>query len=114
MKRQVFKYCLPLSFGFVFLSCSSNSANHKPKVYTVEIKQMQFQPSTLELEKGDTVVFKNEDMVTHDVTEAGSRKWSSSALPAGQSWKLVADKSTDYYCSIHQVMKGRLIVRKAE
>src|SRR5690242_3522079 len=110
MKRPLLNYCLQMSLFSLLLGCSSNPSNHVPRVYTVEIKQMKFQPAELRLEKGDTVVFKNEDMVIHDVTEAGSRKWTSSALPAGQSWKLAVTQSADYYCTIHQVMKGKLIV----
>ncbi len=50
-------------------------------------------------------------MVAHNVTEEVNKAWSSSALPSGAFWKLVADKSADYFCTIHPVMKGKLNVQ---
>jgi plastocyanin len=99
-------------FCFVFLSLSCSPAREKtePKVHTVEIKQMKFQPSELKVQKGDTVIWINQDIVAHDVTEASAKAWTSSVLNTGKSWKMVAAQSFDYYCSIHVVMKGKLIV----
>jgi len=77
----------------------------------VIIKGMQFQPSELKVTKGDTVQFKNEDMVTHNIVEASSKKWASDLLNTGQTWKLVVNQSADYYCSIHPVMKGKIVVQ---
>lgn len=109
MKNQFFFFSVPVML-LAITGCSSPAGKAAAKVDTVEIKQMQFQPATLELHKGDTVVFKNEDMVAHDITEATSKKWSSGPLPAGSSWKTAVNESADYYCSIHQVMKGKLKV----
>ncbi len=104
---------------FIFLLSSCNSTPEKPadkvekpahKVYNVEIKQMQFRPAELVLHKGDTVIWTNHDIVTHDGTEEKSKLWTSGPLAPGQSWSLVVTESADYYCSIHVVMKGKLIV----
>jgi plastocyanin len=95
---------------FLFNSCS-NDTKTLPKRYTVEISQMKFQPAELLVQKGDTVVFINRDFVIHDVTEETNESWTSSALPAGKSWSLVVTQSSNYYCSIHQVMKGKLVVQ---
>jgi plastocyanin len=96
---------------FVINSCTSSPENVQHKVYTVEIKDMKFQPAELEIQKGDTVVWINRDMVAHDVTEQPDKTWASSPLAMGQSWSLVAEKSADYYCSIHVIMKGKLVVK---
>jgi plastocyanin len=82
----------------------------KAAVYTVEILQMRFIPAEIKVKKGDQVVFINRDMVPHDVTEVTAKKWTSSILQRGEFWTLVAEESSDYYCSIHTVMKGRIIV----
>lgn len=110
MKNQRLYYSVPLTL-LAIIGCASPGSKTTPKVYTVAIKQMQFQPATLELNKGDTVVFKNDDMVAHDITESSSKKWSSGPLPAGNAWKLVVTEGSNYYCSIHPVMKGKLQVR---
>jgi len=90
------------------LSCTQKKT---PKVYTVEIKQMKFQPADLTVQKGDTVVWINHDMVPHDVTEEKSKTWTSGPLPPGKRWSLPITKSADYYCSIHVVMKGKILVQ---
>lgn len=100
-----------LCFIFLLNSCTSTPEKAIHKVYNVEIKQMQFQPASLTVQKGDTVIWTNRDIVTHDVTEEKYKRWTSGPLAPGQSWSLVVTKSADYYCSIHLVMKGRLIVQ---
>ena len=72
---------------------------------------MKFQPAELIVQKGDTVVWINNDIVAHDVTEESSKAWTSSVMPVGQSWSLVVTQNADYYCSIHVVMKGKLVVQ---
>jgi plastocyanin len=109
---SILKNCIYLLFSiFLLNSCSSETEKHIPKVYTIEIKQMKFQPAELVVQKGDTVVWINNDIVAHDVTEESSKAWTSSLMPVGHSWSLVVTQSADYYCSIHVVMKGKLVVQ---
>ncbi len=82
----------------------------KGKIHVVRIEQMVFKPSIVKVKKGDKVVFDNQDMVPHDVTEEKSKKWFSGPLDPGKSWNLIVTESADYYCTIHQVMKGQIIV----
>ena len=81
--------------------------------HTVEIKQMKFEPTELKLHKGDTVLWINKDITDHDVTEETKNAWTSSKLTMGKSWSMVVKESVDYFCSIHLVMKGKLIVEQA-
>jgi len=90
-------------------TCTSAPADSK--TYTVEIKDMKFVPAEITVNKGDTVVWINKDMMDHDVTEEPSKAWTSSAIHAGGSWKMAVNDNTDYYCSIHVVMKGKLKVQ---
>ena len=94
----------------VLNGCNSSPESYKPQTYTVVLSEMKFQPVELTVHRGDTVVWVNQDMVMHDVTEESHKVWSSGPLPAGKSWKMVADRSADYFCSIHVVMKGKLVV----
>lgn len=93
---------LLMGFGFPEKTTSA-------KTFTIEIIQMQFQPALLKINKGDTVIFLNRDIVAHDATEI-DKAWHSPSLATGESWKLEVLKSADYYCSIHLVMKGQIIV----
>ena len=113
LKTVIFSSCAV----FFLNSCNADStkkADAKKEIHslhTVEIKQMKFQPSELVVQKGDTVVWINNDIVAHDVTEETNKAWTSSLMPVGQSWSLVVTQSAHYYCSIHVVMKGKLVVQ---
>ena len=111
---------LPLLLGCVLLAACSTpekhstdtplytvvKAAHVPTSVAVTIAQMKFDPDTVTVQLGDTVVFTNKDLVDHDVTALPDSAWTSHALHTGESWKSVPDKSTDYFCSIHVVMRG--------
>jgi plastocyanin len=88
----------------------SASSGSEQKVHTVEIRQMQFEPPVLNINKGDKVIWVNKDIVEHDITEESSKAWASSKLPAGASWSMTITKSELYYCNLHVVMKGKIIV----
>lgn len=104
-KNGIF-FLLPL----MFMACAqSNSPAYTPKKHVVEIKDMTFQPAELIVNKGDTVVWVNKDIVTHDVTE-NNKTWASPPLNTEDSWEKVVTKSDAYYCSIHITMKGKLTV----
>ena len=120
IKCKEYFYCL--LFCFISQACSSATENNTDKtipkttekayeVYTVEIKDMKFIPDSITVKKGDEVVFVNRDMVTHCVTEEKTKAWTSSAIPTGESYLLVANESSQYYCAIHTVMKGKIIVK---
>jgi len=79
--------------------------------HTIEIKQMKFIPPELTVEKGDTVVWVNNGITAHDVTQQPDGKWTSASMPVGGSWSMVVSETSDYYCSIHVVMKGKLVMK---
>jgi plastocyanin len=96
----------------VFASgCNSDSQSHSPKVHHISISEMKFQPAEITLMKGDTVEWVNNDIVAHNVRELKNDSWASPTLASGESWKMVVTQSADYYCSIHVVMKGKLILK---
>ncbi|MBP8823367.1 MAG: hypothetical protein KBH07_06970 [Flavobacteriales bacterium] len=76
----------------------------------MSIAQMQFNPDTVTIQHGDTVVFTNKDLVDHDATALPDSAWTSGPLHPGDSWKLVPGTSTEYFCSIHVVMRGDIVV----
>lgn len=70
---------------------------------------MEFRPAELIVQKGDTVMWINKDIVVHTVTER-NKSWASPLLSPETTWKRVIEKNDSYYCSIHINMKGELIV----
>jgi plastocyanin len=106
----IFIYMFLLFFLNGCTTPEENAIKKGPDVYTVEIKDMKFQPEELTVKKGDTVIWVNHDIVTHCVTEEKTKAWTSANIAAGKSWKMVVKDSADYYCAIHQVMKGKINV----
>ena len=92
----------------LFVAARCSSTPQKPKVLTVEIKDMKFVPKNITVNKGDTIVWINRDLVVHDVTEETSKAWTSGPIIAGGSWKMAIAEKANYYCSIHVVMKGKI------
>jgi plastocyanin len=70
---------------------------------------LAFQPATLTVAKGTTVVFDNDDTAPHTVT-ARSGFPDSGVIDPGKSFSLVAAESFDYFCSIHPSMTAKLVV----
>ncbi|HYC28755.1 MAG TPA: plastocyanin/azurin family copper-binding protein, partial [Chitinophagaceae bacterium] len=85
-------------------------AKQHPGLHTVRILDMVFQPASLTVKHGDTVVWVNEDMLAHDVTDAVNKAWSSGRMEPAASWQKIFTESADYFCSLHSVMKGKVIV----
>jgi plastocyanin len=86
-------------------------STNKRGMDTIEINDMKFQPAMLTAHNGDTVIWINRDMVPHCVTEENSKTWTSLPIPAGGSWKMVVTQNSNYYCAIHMVMKGRIVIK---
>lgn len=83
-----------------------------PKTDTVIISQMQFQPASLTINKGDTVIWINKDLVAHNVTEQPEGGIKSDTIQTDGSWKMVPDHSFKYICSIHPTMQAELTVNE--
>lgn len=89
---------------------TSSASSSAPELHIVEIKDMKFQPASLSVKRGDTVMWINQDMVTHCVTDEDKKAWTSSNIATGASWKIIIKNNADYFCAIHQVMKGKITV----
>jgi plastocyanin len=93
---------------------SSTLVHSAPKaaVHTVVIEGMQFAPSSLEVNAGDTIIWKNKDLFPHTATAEG-KKFDSGTLQPGQQWKYVAKErgTFQYLCTLHPPMKATLIVK---
>jgi plastocyanin len=81
------------------------------KTYTVLIKGFRFEPERLEVEAGDTVIWKNQDIVPHTAT--ARKGLDSKQIDAGGSWSYVVKQKGiyPYICTFHPTMKGQLVVK---
>jgi plastocyanin len=81
--------------------------------YVVEIRGMAFHPEVLQLQRGDTVVWINRDIVPHTATATKASGWDTGPLSQGQSglYAVRHQGADPYYCRLHPTMQGKLIGR---
>lgn len=87
----------------------AESSDRKSETKIVTIENMKFNPAKITVKKGDKITFINNDIVAHNATEKNNL-WASPLLANGKSWTFSPDKTSDYYCTVHVVMKGKIIV----
>jgi len=94
--------------GFAAVRCTATR--------NVEIRAYKFVPENLTVNVGDTVEFKNSDIVPHTATSTRTpATFNSGRIGVGESWKYVAGRKGihDYECSFHPNMQGPIIVQYA-
>ena len=103
-----------LSLSVLVLLIGPVPAQKRPsmnKMHTVLIKGLAFVPQRLEVRAGDTVIWKNEDIVPHTAT--AQHTFDSKQLGPQQSWSYVAKRKGIYpfICTYHPTMEGELVVK---
>jgi plastocyanin len=92
---------------------TSASASRKVQMQQIEIRNFAFAPATLTVPAGTRVVWTNQDEEPHVITSAGSLFASSKGLDTSDSYAVTFSKpgTYAYYCSIHPMMVGTIIVQ---
>ena len=82
-----------------------------PRVVEVVIRVMKFNPPTLEVNKGDVVEWKNDDLTPHTATSAS---FDSTSIQPEKSWRHTFSEEGQfpYACTFHPEMKAVVIVKK--
>ena len=97
----------------LLFACFGGVASARPPAETrqILISGFKYQPDALTMRVGDTVEWKNADIVPHTVT-AADKSFNSGAIKPGATWKLVVKKAGTfpYVCTPHPNMHGKLIV----
>lgn len=83
-----------------------------PTTHTVIIENMRFQPETLTVARGDTIVWVNKDPVPHTATSKDGA-FDSGTVLAEESWSFTARQQGEfaYSCTFHPTMTATLQVR---
>lgn len=92
---------------------ASGVAARRGSARDVRIAAFAFQPASLTVGVGDTIVWRNEDIVPHTATAADSG-WDSGTLAAGGTrWRWVPTTRGEwrYRCALHPSMTGAIVVR---
>lgn len=97
--------------GLIVCTTSLAGERAESKTHTVTIEGMRFQPDSLTIARGDTVVWVNKDLVPHTATSEGG-SFDSQIIQSEKSWKFTARKKGefDYTCTFHPTMKAILRV----
>jgi len=94
---------------------AANSGSALSKVVMVVIHDFEFEPATVTVHVGDTVEWKNDDIVPHTATADGKTQnpaFDSGSIRKRAVWRYVAQRkgTYNYTCRFHPNMKGKLIV----
>ena len=88
---------------------------HKVHVVLMEMKKAQFiyDPTTVAVDVGDVIEWKNVDIYQHTVTDVNRKAFNSGMIAPGKSWSYKATKrgTFNYFCTLHPNMTGKFIVR---
>lgn len=115
------KIILPLIIIAIFTSGCGASAtkqlpgkpttpNTQPATRTIDISDFSFQPSTITISAGDTLIWTNRDSAPHSI--AGPGITSPTIAPnSTYKQKFTEPGSVDYACGIHPQMKGKIIIQ---
>lgn len=98
-----------LAIGLTVALLGAQSAEPAAQNPAVHMSDFAFKPDTLTIHAGQTVVFQNDDDVTHNVT---ADAFKSGDVEGGKSWKHTFDKAGTYayVCTYHPGMKGTIAV----
>jgi len=88
---------------------SQNTIEATPSSHVVYIEGMQFSPSSLQVNIGDTITWINNDIVPHTAT-AVDKSWDSKNLSKGDEFSLTVDENTllQYFCVYHPNMVAQI------
>jgi plastocyanin len=79
----------------------------------VDIKNLSYNPGSVEIPVGTTVTWTNDDTVPHTVTAKDREVLQSGTLKPGDSYSKTFDQpgTYDYFCEFHANMKGTIVVQ---
>ena len=118
MKKYHIFVLVALAVTTVMVAGCTSSSNPSPgpvtsiaSQNTVAIKDYAFSPSTLTIQKGANVTWRNDDSVQHQIT-SDSQAFSSPLFGTGgtYTYQFNTTGTFPYHCSIHPSMKGTVVV----
>jgi plastocyanin len=79
----------------------------KPATHTIAIQTLEYEPKTITVKAGDSLVWVNKDPFPHTATSKAG-KFDSRAIEAGKSWKHTPKTKGEfsYVCTLHPTMKA--------
>jgi plastocyanin len=92
------------------IACSLGPWSVRAETLTVAINAATYIPADITAKVGDTIVWSNQDIFVHSVTDRG-KSFDMNILPKHDAQITVKTSgSFNYYCRFHPNMQGRLTV----
>ena len=107
----------PLLVAAAIAACAAAASAGAPETgaatsAAVVIDNFEFTPSTLTIEPGTTVTWVNEDDSPHTVADK-AKMFRSAALDTSDrfSYTFAQPGEFTYYCTLHPMMVGKIVVK---
>ena len=91
------------SSGSAARSGASSGSSSQAAAVTVSMKNFRFDPAEIRVKAGQKVIFKNDDVIQHNVVQAtvdkgltGPFGFESPRLAAGESWEFTFNERGEY------------------
>ena len=83
-----------------------------PAAAKVTIKSLKYSSNTIQITKGETVEWVNDDLTPHTVT-SDSGEFNSGSMDVGATWRHTFNEpgTFAYFCTFHREMKGSIVVK---
>jgi plastocyanin len=98
------------SLSIFYYNCAA-AGETKSAAHSVKIDSLAYDPAAISIKSGETVEWKNTDIVPHTVTSLDGKIDSKVILP-GASWQMSFSNpgTIQYSCQIHPNMKGSISI----
>ena len=114
--RRLLPTCLCLTAALILPGCGDGggSGGGGAAKRTVSMKDLRFHPATLSIRPGQTVTWRNDEAVDHNVVATKGAEFRSRAFGSGRTYRFTARRAgvVQYVCTLHPGMEGTLLVRK--
>lgn len=112
--RYGFEFTIPITLRRYFghrEEAATDTATG-PVAATVNLQGMAFRPDRIEIQRGQTIEWKNDDPLPHTVT-ANDGSFTSPLIEPGKSWRHTFTQPGEYavHCTPHPFMHSVIVVR---
>jgi plastocyanin len=92
---------------------AQSAGNVAPAAARVTIKSLKYSQDTIQIKKGETVEWVNDDLTPHTVTSDSGDELNSGSIDVGAAWRHTFNQpgTFAYVCTFHREMKGSVIVK---
>lgn len=91
--------------------CADEGRAATPQTRVVTIEGFTYEPASITVAAGDTIVWRNQDIVPHTATAGDGFDTGSIAPDQQGSWVATRAGKFDYECTFHPTMKGTVVVQ---